>query len=161
MLVCLSLSVWEPSLWSLAQGKLQVEKDLQTGTFKQLVSLSTQYAGRAIFLWVRKGINKECVFRTPSCMNCLTSKAWDLQACQEDLNSRGRADCLPALSKPCEHIPRPHHDCPWGSGLWECLKMLRDILWLPSWGDIPPKMARSDELQASRFLKKSQRVDQT
>ena len=121
MLVCLSLWVLESSLLSQTQQKLRVKKDLQTSGFMQWVSLSTQYAGRGIFLQGRQGINRQCVFRTLNCSNSSASKTWDLQAGPEDITSRVRAVRVSVLSEPCEHIPRLHHNCLCGSSLWECV----------------------------------------
>ena len=81
ILVCLSLLVWGPSLRSQAQGKLWVKRKVQASTFKWWVSLSTEYPGKAIFFQGRKGNNRECIFRTLSCRNCLASKMWKLHAC--------------------------------------------------------------------------------
>ena len=61
--------------------EILLKNDLQSSIFKQLVALSTQNVGKAIFLWGRKGNNRECVFRHLSVRNCLDYKTWDLQAC--------------------------------------------------------------------------------
>ena len=39
----------------------------------------------------------------------------------EDLTSRVRAVCLPALFDPCKHIPIAYSYCSWRSRLWECV----------------------------------------
>ena len=46
---------------SQPQGKLRLTNDLQASAFKQCVTLSTQNAGKAIFLWGRIDIKRECV----------------------------------------------------------------------------------------------------
>ena len=73
------------------------------------------------YLPSRKERHQQCVFRPLSCRNCLASKTWDLQSCPKELTSRVRAVCLPAFSETCKLIPRPHHDCLWGSRLRECV----------------------------------------
>ena len=85
MLVFLFLWVWGLSLRSKSQGKLRLKNDLQARAFKHCETLSTQNVGKAIFICGRKGINRECVFRPQSSKNCLASKVWDFQACQEKL----------------------------------------------------------------------------
>ena len=100
MLLWLSLWVWDPILWAGPQGTLPLKTDLQASTFKQCVTLSTQEAGKAIFLRGREGIHRECVFRPLSCSNSFTSQRSYIQACPESLNSRVRVVCLRALSKP-------------------------------------------------------------
>ena len=74
-----------------------------------------------MFLRGKKGINRECVFPPLSSMNCLTSRMWELQVCPEDLTSRVRSMCFPALSETCKHVPRSYRDCPWGSILQQCV----------------------------------------
>ena len=98
MLVCLSLWVWGPSLRSHPQGEVQVKKDLQASAFQQYVSLSSQCAGKDIFLRGRKGIKRECVFRPLSSRNCLAFNTGDLQTFPEDLNFKSR-QCV------SRHIP--------------------------------------------------------
>ena len=117
MLLCISMWVWSPSQQSQPQGKWLLKDELQASVLKQHMTLSTQNAGKAIFLRERKGINKECVFSPLSSKNCLTSKTWELQACPDYLTYRVRSVCLPALSKHCKHIPRLYCDYPWGSRL--------------------------------------------
>ena len=152
MTVCLSLWVWVPFLRSQAQGKLRLKNDLQASIFQQCVSLSTQYAGKAVFLRGRKGIIRVCVFRPLSSRDCLADKVWDLQACQEALPSRVRAECLPAFSEPCDHIPRLHHDCPWGSWLLECLWECWGNTVVTLWRWHSTAKACGEELRGTSFL---------
>ena len=65
---------------------------------------------------------KRVVFRNPSISNCLDSKMWELQVCTEPLISKVTTSMFPHISEPCEPIPRPYWDCPWGNRLcvWEC-----------------------------------------
>ena len=159
ILVCLSLWVWVPSLWSQAHGKLS-KNELEASPFQQCVSLSTQYAGNDIFPQGRKGINRECVFRPLSLRNCLVEGIRP-PGCQKGLTSRVRAGCLPALSEPRNPIPRPHGDCPWKSWLWECVWKC----WVPFCGHqvkvtFHCKGAQSKGLWPAHILKKSQRVHQ-
>ena len=129
--------------------------------FSNSVTLSTMNAWEAKFLWGRKGINRESVFRSLSSMNCLTSRMWDLQVCPQDLTSRVRSVCFPALSETCKHISKSYHDYPWGSSfqqcVWEC--------WVPYCGypdevTFRWKWASSYELKPTCLLQKSQSVDQ-
>ena len=82
MLVCLSLWDWRPSLQSHRQMKLLLKNDFQASVFKQCMTLSTQNAGKAMFLQGSIGINRECVFRPLSIRNCIASKTWDSRSAQ-------------------------------------------------------------------------------
>ena len=86
----------------------------------QAVSVTQQRVCWESYLPLRKETHQQRVFlELLSCRNCLPSKTWDLQAWPEGLTSKARVVCLPVLSEPCKHIPRPHHDCPWGGRLRE------------------------------------------
>ena len=104
MLLWFSLWVWGPSQSPWPQVTLPLKNDLQGSTFKQCVTLSTQDAGKAIFIRGRKGIHRECDFNPLSCRKSFVSETWDLQACSEGADSRVSAVCLPALSESWEHI---------------------------------------------------------
>ena len=99
-LVYLCLWVWRPSLWSQPQGDFWITNDLQERPFQQCVTLSAQYAGKAIFFWGRKDINRECVFRSLPYRDCLASKTWDFQAGLAVLTSNVRVVCLPRVPEP-------------------------------------------------------------
>ena len=73
--------------------------------FKQCVTLSSQNAETDIFVRGRKGIKRECILNPLSCRNCLASKTGGFQYYSEELNSRVKAVCLPALSEACKPIP--------------------------------------------------------
>lgn len=98
-------------------GEIANEKWLPTSIFKQYVTLRTQNAGKPMFHRGREGIYRQCVFRARSIRNCLASNMWILQICPEDLTSRVRAMCFPALFKLCKHIAWSYQDCPWGNRL--------------------------------------------
>ena len=104
-----------------ASGEFATEKCPASKRFQATWDFSTQNGGKAIFILAKKIINREYVFRSLSIRNCVVSKTWDIQACPEDWNTRLRAMCLPALCELYKHSPRPYHDCPWGSRLWECV----------------------------------------
>ena len=61
--------------------KLLLKNDLQANIFKKCVTLRAQNAEKAMLLWWRKSINRECAFRHLSIRNCLDSKMWELRAC--------------------------------------------------------------------------------
>lgn len=63
MLVCHSPWVWGPFLWSQPQGKLRLKNDLQASVYKQFEILSTQNAGKAIFLPGGKTSSQSVLFR--------------------------------------------------------------------------------------------------
>ena len=80
-------------------------------TCKQVLSSSECHSahsmmGKQSSFQEGKASTKSVFFELLSCNNCFTSKTWNLQACSEELNSRVRAMCLPALSEPYKHIPR-------------------------------------------------------
>ena len=162
MLICLSLLVWGSSLWSHLQGIFRLKNDLQACALKQRVTHSTQNPAEALFLWGREDISRELIFSPLSSRNCLASESLDLKACPEDLTSRVRAVCLPALSNPCKHNSRPYHDCPWGSRLRECVWQC----WVPYCGHLfyvilHCQWARGEDLLGAPLLHKCQSVEQS
>ena len=56
------------------QVTLPLKNDLQGSTFKQCVTLSTQDAGKALFIRGRKGIHRECDFNPLSCRKSFVSE---------------------------------------------------------------------------------------
>ena len=142
---------------ALSSGESVSEIRPPSKPFQQCVSLSPLYAGKDIFLWGRKGIKRECVFRPLSGRDCLASNTGDLQTFPEDLIFKSR-QCV------SRHIPslvntffRPHCNCPWGSRLqeyvWEC--------WLPYCAHLVEvtfhcKWAWGERFQGSSFLQKCQ-----
>ena len=109
--IFLSPMIWGPSLLYKVEGKLLLKNDLQARISKQCVSVSKQNAGDSMFLWLMKG-KKENVFMHLSISSCLGSKMRGLQVCTEELISRVKAICFPALCEPCEHFPRSYWDSP-------------------------------------------------
>ena len=85
------------------------------------------------YVWLMKG-KKESVFTHLSISSCLDSKMRGLQVCTEELISRVKAICFPALCEPCEHFPRSYWDRKQAAA--ECLRVLSAIVVLPRLADI-------------------------
>ena len=131
ILVCHSLWVWGPLLWSQAQGNLWVKEDLQAFSSSECHSAHS-ITGKLSSFKEGKASTKSVFLELYSCQNCLTSNTWDLQACPEDLTSRVRALCLHGRVQALQNIPRPFCDCPWGLRLWKCAWQC----WVPHCGHL-------------------------
>ena len=156
---CLFPWVWWTSLWSNRQGKLLLKNDFQSSLFKQYVTLSTQNAGKAMFLRERKGINRECVFRHLSgsiyILRCEISRLVQRTHLPES------GQCFPANSELCKHIPRSHgnaHD-ETGYGRVSVCAVCRSVL--TKWADIPLEMGQGLGVMNRLWLQKSKRVEQS
>ena len=105
----------------------------------------------------RRGIPRDSVFRLLTCTKHYAFHTSELLAYSKGLNSRVRAVCLRAHSKPCKHIPRSQWYYPWGIRPWECV--WED--WVPYWGHpvegtLHLQWAPGEELGVSPLLQKSQ-----
>lgn len=74
--------------------------------FSRSVWLSAHRMLGKLRYFEEKEASTESVFRSLSSRNCLALKMWELQFYPEDLTSRDRVVCFPALSTPYKHISR-------------------------------------------------------
>ena len=113
-------AVWHPSEWLPPEGKLRLKHDLHASALSSVWLSAHRMLGK-LCSCEEEMVSTESVFSGLYLAETLASRPWDLQPCPEDLTSRVRAVCLPAISEPCKPIPRPSCDCPEGSRLWECV----------------------------------------
>lgn len=125
-------------------------------TYSICVCLYTRNTGKVMFLWGRKCINRDCVFRPLSIRSCLNSKMWDLQFCAEDLIPRAREMCFHALSKPWKHISHilglsmgnRLQECVWWCLMSYCAYLDEVMLWwklASSWSGEQPDCFRNSK----------------
>ena len=87
-------------------GQIAIEKWPSSKRFQGVRDCQHTECWKAVLLQGGRGINRECVFQPLSSRNCLALKMWELQFYPEDLTSRVRVVCFPALSAPYKHISR-------------------------------------------------------